>query len=499
MEIPAMKRTMGFLLIILTMLFVCPSVHGEDAGRAYYDLGVFAYEDGDYEGAERNFKKALNLDSGNASYHHYLGKTYIKSNRLREGEDHLRRAWTLNPQTPGLRYDIGLLDYRLERYRESAEALSQVATEEPSNVLAQYYAGISLHKAERHAEAIRYLLAASEMSPTIKANGYYHTGISYLKLGDFDKAAEKMQYAKEHGETESLRQYASQWLEEINKRKVAAKPYSLYVKLGYQYDSNVRLEPLDLDLHAKKSDYATVAYMYGRYDLLQRQDWTLGVGYSHYQTWYKELTQYNLVGSVPNFYTRYKVGNVILGMSYLPTYYWLESDSYLMRHQLMPEVMWQINDRLLGRVSYSYYRDNYMLDNGRDGHTNDGFMDVYYAIFDKKSYLFGGIGFEDRNATHPDRYYSGVKMRAGIFADLGWGFSLDLVGRYYEENYDNVDSFYGAKREDSRYVGSVALSKRLFRDWLAIVAEFEYTKNDSNIRDYEYDRKVTTLSLTARF
>lgn len=170
MEILAMKRTMGFLLIILTMIFVCPCAYGEEAGRVYCDLGVFAYEDGDYEGAERNFKKALNLDRENPSYNHYLGKTYLGKNDLKGGEEYLKKAWGLNPRAPGLKYDMGLLAYRQEKYREAVDALSQVASEEPSNVLAQYYAGICFHRLEQHAEAIRHLLAASDKSPTIKAN-----------------------------------------------------------------------------------------------------------------------------------------------------------------------------------------------------------------------------------------------------------------------------------------------------------------------------------------
>ncbi len=81
-------------------------VTGEDEGeegRAYYDLGVFAYEDGDYEDAENNLTKALEFNPFNPFYNHYLGKTYLKKERYQEAENYLTIAWKISPDIPGLR------------------------------------------------------------------------------------------------------------------------------------------------------------------------------------------------------------------------------------------------------------------------------------------------------------------------------------------------------------------------------------------------------------
>ena len=80
-----MRRLFCFALIILCIIrFPANAEEEEEPGRAYFDFGVFAFEDGDYEGAEGNFKKAIIADPENPYYNHYMGKTYIKMKRFEE-------------------------------------------------------------------------------------------------------------------------------------------------------------------------------------------------------------------------------------------------------------------------------------------------------------------------------------------------------------------------------------------------------------------------------
>lgn len=494
-----MPKLSRFILFLCTVLLSASLAYGQEAGQAYYDFGVFAYEDGDYEGAEKNLKKALEYNPDNPFYNHYLGKTYLKTERYQEAESYLNRAWEVDPDIAGLRYDIAVLNFKISNFTRSADLFAEIVKEDPSNVLSHYYAGISLYKQKQYGKALDYFIGAADRSPSIKANGYYYAGICLLKMGDVEAAIKKLEYVREHAVQESLRKNALRWLEAIEEQKKALKPYSVYLKVGLQYDDNVLLEPLDEDRPTDEDDVLGVGYFSGRYNFVNRQSYTLGAGYSHYQTLYDDLGRFDLVGSIFHFYGKYRLQPFIFALSYLPHYYWLEHDSFLARHQLRPEITWRVNQRLFTKLSYSYYRDNHFQDNNRDGHTNEVFLDAAYAIGDKKGHLFGAIGYEDRTASHPDQYYEELKARLGISLNIPLGLNLTLTGKYYDQDYDNVDSSFGVKREDKKYYGSVSLSHRLFFDWLSIQGEYNYTKNDSNISDYEYKRNVATLSLIARF
>jgi len=69
------------MFTILFVLFIAFTVRAEEKGAAYYDLGIFSYESGEYETAEKNLKKALELNPGYPLYNHYLGKIYLKMER----------------------------------------------------------------------------------------------------------------------------------------------------------------------------------------------------------------------------------------------------------------------------------------------------------------------------------------------------------------------------------------------------------------------------------
>ena len=104
-----------------------------DDGRAYYDFGVFSYEDGNYEDAERNFKNALQFDPANPLYNHYLGKNYIRTGRYQEAAVHINQALKGNPDLVGLNYDAGFLKYKTGDYETAAAFLKQAAAEAPNN------------------------------------------------------------------------------------------------------------------------------------------------------------------------------------------------------------------------------------------------------------------------------------------------------------------------------------------------------------------------------
>jgi hypothetical protein len=164
-----------------------------------------------------------------------------------------------------------------------------------------------------------------------------------------------------------------------------------------------------------------------------------------------------------------------------------------------PEVTWKYDKNLSTRLSYSYYDNEYFQNEDRTGHTNEVFLDAYYSILNKKGYIFGGIGYEDNSASQPDEKYDRIKTKLGISLMIPWELKLTVTGKYFDKEYDHVDTFYGVTRDDSQYHGSVTISRRLFYDWLSVSAEFNYTKNDSDIDDFDYERAVTGVSLIARY
>ena len=497
-----MRKTLNLFWVLLLASCLLSPAHATDEGHADYKSGVFAYEDGAYQEAEEALKRALAFDPENPMYHHYLGKTYLKMERYDDAARHLTRVQMINPNIPEFAYDWGFLSYQQGNYAEAAKHFREAVKRDPENALAHYHTGMSFFKQKRYGRAISYLLKSVEMSPVIR------TGVSYWNTGRVRQAVEKFEYVRDHAETEELKANALNWLQtaKTEKPKKVVKPYDLYLKLGYQYDSNVRLEPLDRDdLYADEDDSVFEGYFSGAYHFINEDHFKLGAGYSHYQTWHNKLTQYNLMGSIFDFYTTYRFDLFTFGLTYNPSLFWVGEESYLARHKLTPELTWQIRNDLFTRFSYSFFTNDYSdsdifeKSNDRDGYANGVSVDTYYNIPDNWGYVFGGLEYEANSADRSYESYGLFHLKLGVSLNLPWETQVNLLGKYSDKTHDGEDSRYRVKRDDGKYFCALTLSRKLYYDWLGILAEFDYTKNDSNIKDYEYERNVMSVSLTASY
>jgi hypothetical protein len=337
------------------------------------------------------------------------------------------------------------------------------------------------------------------MSASIKPSASYYAGICHYQLSQFDQALARFDETAETAETEFMRADARRWAADIRARQGREKSLRLYARTGYLYDDNVGLAPLDSDTFAEEGDQAAVFFFSGQYTLPVSGPLDVGAGYSHYQTFYRDLNDYDLTGSIPEVFIRYRLSQFTYGLTYAPSYYWVADDSYLMQHQIRPEVRWQFTDADEAVLSYGYARNHYFTDDRRDGHANEVNMNLFHAVKPMDGFFYLGAGYEDNSATHPDEYFTEMTGRAGVNAGLLKTLRLDLGGECNDKDYDNADSFYKKNREDSRYALTVLLSWNPFVDWLGVAAEYTYSRNNSNIKDYDYERNTTAVFVTADF
>jgi tetratricopeptide (TPR) repeat protein len=490
-------KTVCFILFITWISFTASAI--AETGQNYYDLGVFAYEQGAYENAESLLKKADEQGGSNAYVKFYLGKTCARLGRLSEADSFLSQAGALDPDIPGLNYEKGLLCYKTGKYQSARGFFEKAAAENPSDALALYYAGISCFMNEEYQKALEHLIGSTELSPSVKTNAYYYAGICHYKMKELDPAAEKLGYVAMNADTQSLKQDAEMWLQIIRSEKTQAKPYTLYAKAGLQYDDNVTLADVDSDLVSDESDLSAAGYLNARYSIVRQPQFDLGFGYSHYQTVYQDLCEYDLIGSMPEIYSEFSLEQVTFGLSYIPNYYWVDGESYLMQHQAGPEFRWLIDDHNEITLAYSYYRNNYFTEGERDGHTNEVSVDFYHGLKDFRGYLLCRGTYEDSTASAQDEYFTEASGTIGFSYNVLEKTNLLIYGTYFDKQYDHTDSAYKVKRDDSRYFASATITQQVLYEWLGISAEYTYTNNDSNISDYDYERNTVAIYGVANF
>jgi tetratricopeptide (TPR) repeat protein len=493
------------LIGLLAVLFLMAAGHpalAQETGNAFYDEGVFAYEDGDYKAAEAAFTKALASDPKSPSANHYLGKTYVQMERFGEAKAFIEKAWKGDPDMPDLSYDRAFLYYKMADYGKAAGLFQAVVKEEPSRILANFYCGVSLYRDRQYKAANPYLLKAADKSPDLKAKAYYYSGLCHYYMNQKAQAVDKLTYVKNNSDSKDVRDNAHRWIEKIKAGKKVQKPYALELKLAYEYDDNVPLEPIDQDdLYSEEKDSLILGYASGQYNFVNRDTVIVGAGLSRFQTWHVELDEYDVSETALKLYGYYLTDTFIYGLKLVPSIYQLDGEDYLLTAQVKPEVSYAVNQQISLWLSYTYSSNDYRQSDfdDRDGSTHEVFLDAVYSLDGDRGYFLGGFGYEDNTASEEVYDYGRLTVRAGGSFDLVYAVRLGVMGTYAGKTYKNDDPIDDKAREDARYKVSASLSRELFYEWLEIAAEITYTKNDSNIGDYEYTRQIFGIGLSAIF
>ena len=489
-----------FTLACLLSVLLPLSVFAGGAGQVHYDLGVFALDEGNFVAAEKYFSDAIRQEPDNPYYHHYLGKTFLETKRPEAAVEALEAAWKLNRTVSGLQFDLAMAYYEAGRYAEAEELFADLVAQDPKFILARYYLGMSYFKQDRYGQALSPLLQAGEENESIRDNSYYFAGISHYKTGEPEEALGRLGYVESRATSEKLRESARQWQEVIRREQAKNAPYNIYIKLGLEYDDNVRLDPINEDIFSDESDMAATVYLSWKYKFVNTLSRKLGAGYSHYQSFYQDLTEYNLTAGIASlFYQERLSPEWYVSFNFLPSYYLVDRKKYMYRDQLSPSVLYRFDQSKGVRFSYDFTDDDYSTEKGRSGQGHNFKVDFITTFLNRKGDLTVGAIYARQGAKHPDYEFDLLRAHVEFSYAVPLESKLVLRGILYRKDYDNVDSVNNIRREDDKYSLGLELSRPLFYKWLRVQFDYSYTRNDSNIDYYSYKKNVTGLALVTEF
>ncbi|KPA10498.1 membrane protein containing DUF560 [Candidatus Magnetomorum sp. HK-1] len=494
-------KSVGIFLIAFLCLYASNGLSSEsplqiEAGRAFFDMGIFAFEDGMYEAAKDNFTKALAKNPHNPFYLQYAGKTYLKLEKYINAQKMLDRAWSINSKIHGLKFDRAYFYFKIKVYQKAIPLFVEIVDDSPENVLAVYLAGVSYFKNEQYVKAVQYLIQAAERSPNIKPNAFFYAGIARIKSGQIKNGLKLLKYVQASGDDQT-KKLASQWITAIEKVKHVQKSFTANLSLGYLYDTNVQIEPDDMNLYSDEKDYASIFYAQFKYTTKVNDQWHLSMGHRLFLVKYQSLDDYDLMHMSPFLATQYRRYPFTLEFYYKACTDMFNNASYLTKHRFNPIIKQRIWDDIDFILSYEYTTEEYDIFPVKDGHRNDLTMKVKYPL-NKTIILSSGMTYQDKNASHASSYFNLIQGEMELsFAPL-MGLTLELTGKYYRKTYDHSDPAYGAKRIDRHLNTEFSILKQISPN-IKIASKLEINYNDSNVNMFDYHRQLLMLMMIAEF
>jgi tetratricopeptide (TPR) repeat protein len=136
---------------------------------------------GDYDQAEADYRRILQLDPDNALALANLAAIELQENKLADADTHLTAALAQNPDDAYTLSTFGYLKFREQKFDEALDALSRAAKLDPANPQIQNYLGVTLSHKGLHAQAEAALRKAIELAPDY---GAAHNNLAVIYLSE---------------------------------------------------------------------------------------------------------------------------------------------------------------------------------------------------------------------------------------------------------------------------------------------------------------------------
>lgn len=530
-----MQRPGGFAygiraLCVCVVWFAFESVSRAQIPHETYDFsmtkGVVEFGRGHYERAADFFAQAHRVKPDDAEAAEYLGQTWLRLKKYREAEALFQNLTIGKTARAQSWLGLAISQSQLGKYREALESLEQAQKLDPQHPLVYFYQGVVSHELRSFNQSSDLFSRAMALSPDLTPTVRYYTGISYYERGLFEQAQKELEAAIASGGPESeLARTARAILQQQTAAPKGAKQWDLSLSASGQYDTNVVLLPLGVQPPggttgiSQKDDFRTTIYTRGEYRAIQTPLWTAGITYGFYQSFHQKLAAFDIQDHAPSVFIQRQFGMVTARMQYAFDYVRVGQDPFLLTHAVQPIITIAESNSLFTQLQVRYQNKNFQDDrfignSFRDG-TNWLAGVTQYAYFaDGTGHVRLGYTFDtDRTGggspsvatpgvqSHADWAYTAHRLSIGVSLPEFWTIRSTFAFDYYRLDYDNPNSFSPngtARRRDNIMFVTASISRRL-TDWLSMSADYNYTRDQSNLPVFDYNRSVFSLTLSSRF
>jgi len=147
---------------------------------AHRNLGAMELLDGNMDNAEKEFKKALILNSNEQMVHNNLGLIYAERGQFVDAEIEYNKELEINPIYENAYLNLGLLYFQTGRNEEAIISWKKVLRINPDNIEALKYLTSYYYKEKNYQEAIMFagklyrmgLAIPTELLKVVKLSGY---------------------------------------------------------------------------------------------------------------------------------------------------------------------------------------------------------------------------------------------------------------------------------------------------------------------------------------
>ncbi|MBI3534814.1 MAG: tetratricopeptide repeat protein, partial [Deltaproteobacteria bacterium] len=209
------KKTLQMCMLILIIMFITTfsfsrkytdrftfwedaAINSPHSGLTQKVLGINYSLKGEFDKAEAQYVKAIQLDSYSETAYNNLGLIYMNRNELEKAENEFKKEIEINPQFDLAYYNLGLAYSRQGKIQEAWESWQKTLVVNPQNADALNSIALLYFQQEKYKEAADIWLSIIRLHPDY-LNAYENLVTYYHKQNDLPKAVYYVEQLRSKG------------------------------------------------------------------------------------------------------------------------------------------------------------------------------------------------------------------------------------------------------------------------------------------------------------
>lgn len=503
-------RSQQTKIIILTTIFLLSTLILPSLSLAkdnpYLEQGISLYRQENFDEALPLLKKAREEDPNSSLAAYYLGITYKQLQNYKEAKSSLIDAVTLTPKIKEALLELTEVLYQLGELDKAKKYIEIAEKENIRPAQIAFLKGLVLLKEGSNLDAVEAFKKAKEIDPALQQTADYQIGIAYLKEKKFEEAKGVFKEVIVVDPNTDLAAFANRYVEALEKKKEAEKPFRFTIGLAGQYDDNVLLKPSDATVAAditNEDDFREVVTFRGEHRKKFTEKFGLNSQYSLYYAHQNSIGLYdvlsNSITETPTYY--FNRGTVGLPLSYNYTH--VGEKKYLSAFTVNPLLNLIFGKTQMGQLSFKYQRKDFLrsptnADENRDSNDFGGGLGWFLFFAENKGFF--NLRYEiNKDDTEGNNWqYLGNRVNATVLYPFFEKFKISIFGDAFIQDFSNTHTVFNVEREDKVYTASTMLAYNFWKD-SELQFRYTYVKDNSNITVYNYDRNVYSVGIEYKF
>lgn len=468
-------------------------------------LGIQDYNDENYEEAIAGLEKFRAADPSNALAAYYLGLAYKKTFDFKSAAKNLKDALSLDESNTDALVELAEASFQAGFDSEALKYIEQMEESGVEPAIAAFLHGMVFLRVGRNIEAITYFELAESLDGDLSQSTKYQIGVAYMREGALDDAADILKEVIDLDPGTNLAVNALDYLKKKREKRKKESKFGIYANIGFDYDDNVILEPIDQSVAlgiSNKEDRVLHANIYANYAAISRGPMTLKLWYSLYLNLHDKNTQFDYTSHLFSIVPTFKIGNNFLKLPLTQNFTELDREEYLRSFSFEPAYFYKLPKSFFA-ISIRHSIKDFLKPTASPDDDRDS---KYYALsfrwikflMDNQAMVDVKYEISRENTDGSNWSYKGHGAYFSSTLPLAEKLKLHLAGEFLLQRFDNTDTVFLKKREDNSYMLSAIITHG-FMDNVSFQFRIKYIRNKSNLDIYDYERSKTGLALEYRY